>query len=182
MVRRELTRMGLKEFSRVALLSDLHPDIQACLKRIGFIAFLGVANRDLMSEEKVPLTIGQDVYPSHCLGLAHEHYKKEAVGLIKKVWTFAHLTMQEFTAAHWLSNNTWTKQCASIRYISHSRDNFSLFRMLIRFLCGILSDRSAAVLSIMYRYLTPQPTQLIDMPLTFQFNVTCYFKSELESI
>ena len=79
--------------------------------------------------------------------------------------------MQEFTAAHWLSNNTWTKQCASIRYISHSRDNFSLFRMLVRFLCGILSDRSAAIISIMYRYLTPQPTQLIDMPLTVQFQV-----------
>ena len=168
LIRRELSRMGLQEFSRVALLSELHPDIQACLKRIGFIAFLGVANRDLMSEETVPLIMGKEEYPSHCLGLAHEHYKQEAVGLIKKVWTFAHLTMQEFTAAHWLSNNTWTKQCASIRYISHSHDNFSLFRMLVRFLCGILSDRSAAVLSIMYRYLTPQPIQMIDMPLTYQ--------------
>ena len=169
LVRRELSRMGLHAFSRVALLSDLHPDVQVCLERIGFIAFLGVANRDLMSDETVPLIVGKDEYPSNCLGLAHEHYKQEAVGLIKKVWTFAHLTMQEFAAAHWLSNNTWTKQCASIRYISHSRDNFSLFRMLVRFLCGILSDRSAAVLSIMYRYLTPQPTQLIDMPLTFHF-------------
>ena len=168
LVRRELSRMGLHAFSRVALLSDLHPDVQVCLERIGFIAFLGVANRDLMSDETVPLIVGKDEYPSNCLGLAHEHYKQEAVGLIKKVWTFAHLTMQEFAAAHWLSNNTWTKQCASIRYISHSRANFSLFRMLVRFLCGILSDRSAAVLSIMYRYLTPQPTQLIDMPLTFQ--------------
>ena len=170
LVRRELSRMGLHAFSRVALLSDLHPDVQVCLKRIGFIAFLGVANRDLMSDETVPLIVAKDEYPSNCLGLAHEHYKQEAVGLIKKVWTFAHLTMQEFAAAHWLSNNTWTKQCASIRYISHSRDNFSLFRMLVRFLCGILSDRSAAVLSIMYRYLTPKPTQLIDMPLTFQFS------------
>ena len=172
LVRRELSRMGLHAFSRVALLSDLHPDVQVCLKRIGFIAFLGVANRDLMSDETVPLIVGKDEYPSNCLGLAHEQYKQEAVGLIKKVWTFAHLTMQEFAAAHWLSNNTWTKQCASIRYISHSRDNFSLFRMLVRFLCGILSDRSAAVLSIMYRYLTPQPTQLIDMPLTFQFDLS----------
>ena len=101
--------MGLQEFSTVARLSDLHPDIQACLKRIGFIAFLGVANRDLVSEENVPLIMGQEEYPSHCLGLAHEHYKKEAVDLIKKVWTFSHLTMQEFTAAPWLTNNTWTE-------------------------------------------------------------------------
>ena len=168
LIRRELSRMCLHEFSKVTLLSELHCDIQVCLKRIGFIAFLGVANRDLMSEETVPLIIGKDEYPSQCLGLAHEHYKQEAVGLIKKVWTFAHLTMQEFTAAHWLSNNTWTKQCASIRYISHSPDNFSLFRMLVRFLCGILTDRSAAILAIMYRYLTPQPTQMRDIPLSYQ--------------
>ena len=168
MIRRELSKMGLQEYSTVAQLSDLHPDIQACLKRIGFIAFLGVANRDPMSEENVPLIMGQEKYPSHYLGLAHEHYKKEAVSLIKKVWTFAHQSMQEFTAAHWLSNNSWTKQCLSVRYISHSTDNLSLFRMLVRFLCGILSDKAAAVLSVMYRYLSLQSNQIHDMPLSYQ--------------
>ena len=167
MIRRELSRMGLQEFSRVALISDLHTDIQECLEGIGFIAFLGVANRDLASEENIPLIMGREEYPSNCLGLAHEHYKKEAVGLIKKVWTFAHLTMQEFTAAYWLSNTTWTKQCYSMRYISHSSDNFSLFKMLVRFLCGILSEKAAAILSVMYRYLTPR-RQVVDMPMTCQ--------------
>ena len=180
MIRRELSRMGLQEFSRVALISDLHTDIQECLKAIGFIAFLGVANRDLASEENIPLIMGQEEYPSNCLGLAHEHYKKEAVGLIKKVWTFAHLTMQEFTAAHWLSISTWTKQCHSIRYISHSSETFPLFKMLVRFLCGILSHKSAAILSVMYRYLTPQPTQLNNMPIIYQYSLfrTLYFLIE----
>ena len=180
MIRRELSRMGLQEFSRVALISDLHTDIQECLKAIGFIAFLGVANRDLASEENVPLIMGQEEYPSNCLGLAHEHYKKEAVGLIKKVWTFAHLTMQEFTASHWLSTSTWTEQCYSIRYISNSNENFSLFKMLVRFLCGILSHKSAAILSVMYRYLTPQPTQLNNMPMMYQFNTNSFLIEDWE--
>ena len=168
LIRRELTRMSLEEFSRVIRISNFHTDILECLKRIGFIAFLGVANRDLASEENVPLYLGQEEHASHCLGLAHEHYKKESVGLITKVWTFAHLTMQEFTASLWLSNTPWTEQCLSIRYISHSSSNFSLFRMLVRFLCGLLTNRSAAVLTIMYRHLTPQPIQLIGLPMSYQ--------------
>ena len=172
LIRRELTRMSLEEFSRVTRISNFHTDILECLKRIGFIAFLGVANRDLASEENVPLYLGQEEYGSHCLGLAHEHYKKESVGLITKVWTFAHLTMQEFTASLWLSNTPWTEQCLSIRYISHSSANFSLFRMLVRFLCGLLTNRSAAVLTIMYRHLIPQPIQLKGMPMSYQLKYT----------
>ena len=170
MIRRELSRMGLQEFSRVSQISKLHEDILDCLYRTGFIAFLGVDNRDLASEENVPLIMGQEEYACQCLGLAHEHYRKESIGLMKKVWTFVHLTMQEFVSAPWLEHTTWTKQCYSVRYISNSMINFSLFRMVVRFLCGLLSDKAAAVLSIIYsyRYLTPQPIQLIDMPMTYQ--------------
>ena len=168
LIRRELTRMSLEEFCKVTRISYLHTDILECLHRIAFIAFLGVANRDLASEENVPLIIGEEEYTGHCLGLAHEHYKRESVGLIKKVWTFPHLTMQEFTAALWLDSSPWTEQCFSIRYISHSSANFSLFRMVVRFLCGLLRDKSAAVLSILYRYLTPQTIQLSDIPMCYQ--------------
>ena len=168
MIRIELSRMGLKEFSRVAQISYLHEDILDCLYKIAFIAFLGVANRDLASEESVPLIMGHEEYACQCLGLAHEHYRKESIGLLKKVWTFVHLTMQEFVSALWLEHTTWTKQCYSVRYISNSMTNFSLFRMVVRFLCGLLSDKAAAILSIIYRYLTLQPIQLIDMPVCYQ--------------
>ena len=168
MIRRELSRMGLKEFARVAQISYLHEDILDCVYKIGFIAFLGVSNRDLASEENVPLIMGQEEYACQCLGLAHEHYRKESIGFMKKVWTFVHLTMQEFVSALWLEHTTWTEQCYSVRYISNSMTNFSLFRMVVRFLCGLLSDKAAAVLSIIYRYLTPQPIQLIDMPMSYQ--------------
>ena len=168
MIRRELSRIGLKEFSRVAQISYLHEDILDCLYKIGFIALLGVANRDLASEENVTLITGQEEYACQCLGLAHEHYRKESIGLMKKVWTFVHLTMQEFLSALWLEHTTWTEQCYSVRYISNSMTNFSLFRMVVRFLCGLLSEKAAAVLSIIYRYLTPQSIQLIDMPMCYQ--------------
>ena len=168
LIRRELTRMSLGEFSRITRISYLHTDILECLHKIAFIAFLGVANRDLASEENIPLIIGEEEYTGHCLGLAHEHYKRESVGLIKKVWTFPHLTMQEFTAALLLDSSPWTEQCFSIRYISHSSANFSLFRMVVRFLCGLLRDKSAAVLSILYRYLTPETIQLNDIPMCYQ--------------
>ena len=168
MIRRELCRIGLKEYSRVSRISNLHEDILACLYRIGFIALLGVANRDLASEENVTLNLEQEEYTCQCLGLAHEHYRKESVGLMKQVWTFVHLTMQEFVSALYLEHTTWTEQCYSVRYISHSEANFSLFRMVVRFLCGLLSDKAAALLSILYKYLTPQPIQLIDMPMSYQ--------------
>ena len=174
MVRRELSRMGLEEFAKVPQISFLHEDVRNSLKRIGFIAFLGVANRELAFEENVPLIMGPEEYPSQCLGLAHEHYRTSSVGLVTKVWTFAHLTMQEFSAALFSSNTTWTNQCMSIRFISHSRANFSLFRMVVRFLCGILGEKAAAVLTIMCRHLTPQPIQLIDMPMTYQLRYTDY--------
>ena len=175
MIRRELSRMGLKELSRVARISYLHEDILDCLYKIGFIAFLGVANRDLASEENVPLIMGQEEYACQCLGLAHVHYRKESIGLMKKVWTFVHLTMQEFVSALWLEHTTWTEQCYSARYISNSMTNFSLFRMVVRFLCGLQSDKAAAVLSIIYRYLTPQPIQLIDMPMMYQLKYSALY-------
>ena len=178
MVRRELARIGLQQFSRVSQISILHLDILDCLYRIGFIALVGVANRDLASEEKVTLVLEQEEYTCQCLGLAHEHYRKESIGLLKTVWTFAHLTMQEFVSALYLEHTTWTEQCYSVRYISHSKANLSLFRMVLRFLCGLLSDEAAALLSISYRYLTPQPIQLIDLPICYQLNYEWFYHHE----
>ena len=184
MIRRELSRMGLQEYTQVSRISYLNEEILDCLYRLGFIAFLGVANRDLASEENVPLIMRQEEYTCQCLGLAHEHYRKKSIGLMKKVWTFDHLTMQEFVSALWLEHTTWTEQCYSVRYISNSMTNFSLFKMVVRFLCGLLSDKAAAALSIIYRYLTPQPIQLIDMPMSYQlkFDYSYHHQDWIEHI
>ena len=170
LIRRELTRMGLQEFSQVTQISYFHPGIQECLGKLGFIATLGVANRDLFSEENVSLIMGQEEYSNHSsLGLAHEHHRKESVGLIRKVWTFVNLAMQEFIAALWLSKTQWTDQCLSARYISHSNENFYLFKKVLRFLCGMLVDRSAAILTVLFHtFQRTQPIEMIDLPMTYQ--------------
>ena len=168
LIRRQLSRMGLAAYAEATKISQLNEGIQRCLYKIGFYAHLGVANRELTSTETVPLIINRGEYTSHCLGLVHEHFIVESVGIIKQVWTFPHLTIQEFASALFLNSTSWTKQCYSVRYISHSTENFSLFKMVVRFLCGLLCNESAAILSILYRYLTPSPVAIDDLPMIYQ--------------
>ena len=153
--------MGLAAHAEAIKISQLNEGIQRCLHKIGFHAYLGVANRELTSSETVPLGIDREER-------MNEHYMVESVGIIEQVWTFPHLTMQEFVSVLFLDSTRWTQQCYSVRYISHSTDNFSLFKMVVRFLCGLLSDESAAILSILYRYLTPSPRVMSDLPTNYQ--------------
>ena len=45
-------------------------------------------------------------------------HTKESEGIVKKVWAFADLTMQEFSSAIFLHSTSWTDQCMSARYIA----------------------------------------------------------------
>ena len=165
LIRRQLIRMGLKKYAEVTKLQLFHLSIQNCLYTIGIIALVGVSRRELTSTEKVSISIDEVEKESHCLGLAHEYHKKEAVGTVKKVWAFAHLTMQEFIGAIFLNSTSWTHQCLSVRYIADSNENFSQFMMVVRFLCGLLCEKSAAVLTILYRLSTRQTIQ--DLPMYY---------------
>ena len=155
LIRRQLTRMALKELAKVIKLELFDQCVLDCLYKIGRIALLGVASRELTSTETVTMTINHVEIECHCLGLAHEFSTKEAVGIVKKVWAFAHLTMQEFTSAVFLKSTSWTNQCLSVRYISDSDEHFSVYKMVVRFLCGLLMERSAALLIILIRKLMP---------------------------
>ena len=102
LIRRQLCRMGLEELAEVTNIQLFHPYVKHCLHSIGLIALGGVYRRELTSTDKVSHAIYHVETESHCIGLAHEFHKKEAVGLVTKVWRFAHLTMQEFTSALFL--------------------------------------------------------------------------------
>ena len=166
LIRRQLCRMGLEELAEVTNIKLFHPCVKDCLHSIGLIALGGVYRRELTSTDKVSLTIDHVETESHCLGLAHEFHKREGVGVVTKVWGFAHLTMQEFTSAVFLRSTSWTDQCMSIRFVADSDEHFSIFRMVVRFLCGLITERSAAILTILFRKLTPQTIQ--DLPMYYQ--------------
>ena len=171
MIRWQLFRMGLEKFTLVNELSDLDSGVLECLHGIGFIAYQGVANRDLISTNEFPLRVEEYSMNSHRLGLTHEYGKLENNGLLTKVWTFPHLTLQEFTGAIWLSSTKWHDQCLSVRYIVHTGDVFSLFRMVVRFLCGLLSDRSMNTLLLLYKHLTPRPVPVDSLPECVQLRL-----------
>ena len=179
LIRRQLCRMGLEVLAEVTNIQLFHPCVKDCLHSIGLIALGGVYRRELTSTDKVSLTIDHVETESHCLGLAHEFYKREAVGVVTKVWGFAHLTMQEFTSAVFLRSTSWTDQCMSIRFVADSDEHFSIFRMVVRFLCGLITERSAAVLTVLYRKLMPQTIPELPMyqQLEYEFNP---FGSELK--
>ena len=166
LIRRQLCRMGLEELAEVTNIQLFHPCVKDCLHSIGLIALGGVYRRELTSTDKVSLTIDHVETESHCLGLAHEFHKREAVGVLTKVWGFAHLTMQEFTSAVFLRSTSWTDQCMSIRFVADSDEHFSIFRMVVRFLCGLITERSAAILTVLYRKLMPQTIQ--ELPMCYQ--------------
>ena len=166
LIRRQLCRMGLEELAEVTNIQLFHPCVKDCLHSIGLIALGGVYRRELTSTDKLSLTIDHVETESHCLGLAHEFHKKEAVDVVTKVWGFAHLTMQEFTSAVFLRSTSWTDQCMSIRFVADSDEHFSIFRMVVRFLCGLITERSAAILTVLYRKLITQTVQ--DLPMYHQ--------------
>ena len=163
LIRRQLCRMGLEELAEVTNIKLFHPCVKDCLHSIGLIALGGVYRRELTSTDKVSLTIDHVETESHCLGLAHEFHKREAVGIVTKVWGFAHSTMQEFTSAVFLRSTSWTNQCMSIRFVADSDEHFSIFRMVVRFLCGLITERSAAILTVLFRKLMPQTKQELPM-------------------
>ena len=175
LIRRQLDRMGFEELTQVNEICELDSGVVECLHEIGYIAYQGVAMREMISDKKVPLQIGSVKMGSHCLGLVHEYVREEKMGHFTKVWSFAHLTIQEFIGAIWLRSTKWHDQCMSVRFIVHTNDVFSQFRMVVRFLCGLLSDQSMNVFYLLYKHVTPRPVPISQLPECFQLRFEIEF-------
>ena len=175
LIRRQLSRMHLKYLAKKQLFPQMHPDVVDCLHRIGEVAYLGVSSRELTSTKDILLKVDGVDQACQCLGLAEEHIKKLPHGKVVRVWCFSHLTIQEYVGANWLRNCSWGDQCLSTRYIVNSDDNFSVFKMVVRFVCGLLSDDADLILSILYKFLPTNAVNMIQMPMVWQLNYNSQF-------
>ena len=92
-VRRQLSRMGLKEQSKIVIMSNFHPTIRDCINTIALEANQGIFERELTSENNISITIDDKVYDSERLGLMQVHLKVVKFGVRVKVWTFQHLAI-----------------------------------------------------------------------------------------
>ena len=170
LIRRQLSRMNLKHLAKKQLFPQMHPDVVDCLHRIGEVAYLGVSSRELTSTKDILLNVDGVDQACQCLGLAEEHIKKLPHGKVVRVWCFSHLTIEEFVGANWLRNCSWRDQCLSTRYIVNSDDNFSVFKMVVRFLCGLLCAEADLILSILFKFVPTTPISMLHMPMLYQFN------------
>ena len=175
MIRRQLIRIGLKKYSKVLNMSDFHPAIRKSIYAIGLEANLGIFHRALTSEKYIPLVIENEVYRSERLGLMQAHVKVVSFGVRVKVWTFQHLTIQEYMAAVSICGNSWTNQCFIIRYFTTSAKYLSMYKMVVRFIAGILMKDAGYITPVLCRHALPVPLQLHDAPMFYQL----YYSYEL---
>ena len=163
MVKRQLSRMGLREHTKVSHFHILFPEIQECIEVIGEQAYNGIYDRELVCKDDVTLCLGEKEFLCERLGLMQEHFVVDKLVGRVKVWVYAHLTLQEFVSSMWLSYQKWTEQCMITRYLVSSDELFYMFKMVIRFVCGILCDKAAAMIAILCNKLFPRTTQQIPM-------------------
>ena len=181
MVKRQLSRMGLREYTKVSHFHSFFPDIQKCIKVIGEQAYTGIYDRELVCKDDVTLCLGEKEFLCERLGLMQEHFVVDKLVGRVKVWVYAHLTLQEFVSAMWLSYQKWTEQCMITRYLVSSEELFYMFKMVIRFVCGILCDKATAMLSILCKKLFPRTIQQI--PMFYQLgydSISQYFREKTD--
>ena len=168
-VRRQLSRMGLKKLTRVERVAQFHPSVLECIGCIGEEAYMGIFHRELSCrEEDIVIRVDSSEYKTERLGLMQVQVKLWKLGHRVNVWTFAHLTLQEYMASVYLSNKTWVMQCVMIRFIVSSEEVFAMYKMVVRFLCGLLTDRAACIIPIICRNIIPDTLSLIDFPMVHQ--------------
>ena len=167
-IRRQLSRMCLYEHSEVLAMSHFHPGIKECINAIGLEANQGIYERELTSDKSIPLKLEDKSHDCERLGLMHAHIKVDNFGVRVNVWTFQYLTIQEYMAAVSICNNLWRNQCYIVRYFTTSSKLLDMYRMVVRFVGGILVQDAGFVTPVLCQHVLPVPLPLQNGPMCHQ--------------
>ena len=167
-IRRQLSRIGLKKLTRIDRVAQFHPSVLECIGCIGEEAYEGIYHRELNCREDIAIRVDSREYKTEILGLMQVQVKLLKLGHRVNVWTFAHFTLQEYMAAVYLCNKTWVMQFVMIRFIVSTEEVFAMYKMVVRFLCGLLSERAACLIPIICRNIIPYTMSLIGLPMVHQ--------------
>ena len=89
-IRRQLSRMGLKKLTRVESVAQFHPSVLDCIGCIGEEAYEGIFHRELSCrEEDITIRVDSSEYRTERLGLMQVQVKLLKLGQKVNVWTFA---------------------------------------------------------------------------------------------
>ena len=170
MIRRQLSRMGLKEHSKVCDLIQIPPrnsEMYSC-------HWEGSETRAFLieisaSDKNIPLKIGDTKVNSERLGLMQAHVKVGRYGNRVKVWTFPtpHNTRIHGRLVS-ICANSWTNQCLIFRYITSSVQYLSMYKMVIRFVSGILRENAGRLTPILCRHTLPKPMSFSEVPIIYK--------------
>ena len=93
-------------------------------------------------------------------------------GVRVKVWTFQHLTIQEYMAAVSICANSLTNQCFIIRYFTTSAKYLSMYKIVVRFIAGILMKDAGCITPVLCRHALTVPLRFHDTPMYYQLGHT----------
>ena len=171
LIRRQLSRMRLKRLVEKRSLFQLDSTVLDCIYRIGEVAYQGLHTREMKSSKVITLKGDEAEILCNCLGLAEGHSYKHRLYKTNCVWTFQHLTIQEYLSAIWLSMSSRNDLLLNVRYMMHSNESYFNFRMLFRFFFGMFpADIAFHIYYSIYKFHPTTTIQLQQLPKFYQYN------------
>ena len=168
MIRRQLSRMELREYTKVLQIEHFAPEIQECINIIGEEAYKGIYDRELICKDDITLCIGGKEYQCERLGLMQEEIVIDEFGGHVRVWNFAHFTLKQFVSAIWHRNQLLKDENLQRLYQTGSTQIYLKFKRLCLFVCGLLKKEVELIIPTLYKKLVSDTLPIHNLPMYYQ--------------